>query len=255
MSRKPGVRSGEIFFLIMFSGAIDWITGKRTQVESLIGRLRISVQKMVDSIDQRLRSCQGSFKASVRSGNLASGKLLRPFPESRSTQNATGQSRRTFSVVYFELAVNDYVIDPDWILIRRFERRPVNYCPGIKDSDVSEITFTKQTTVLQANIRRGQSGHLVNREFQGHQMLVADVAAKDARIGTPATGMRFRPGQGAISSTRATIGTNADERRLQRRLHVVFTHHEKDGTSLTMVGDDEIEQRIQRILVLSCSDF
>src|ERR1044072_2849763 len=84
-----------------------------------------------------------------------------------------------------ELAIHDYKINSDGILIWFFKCRAIDDRFRIKDGDVREITRTQQAPLLQSHILCRQSGHLMYGKLQRHQLLIAHIAAKDARVRPP----------------------------------------------------------------------
>src|SRR5882724_269410 len=85
---------------------------------------------------------------------------------SRPVQHTSRQRRRTLAAINFDLAVDDYKVDPQRILIRIFKGRAIDYGLRIKDGDVRKVAFTNQTALLQTQIAGGQARHLMNREFE-----------------------------------------------------------------------------------------
>ena len=83
-------------------------------------------------------------------------------------QYASGQRGRALSVIDFDLAVDDYEIDADRILIWLFKGRAIDHRLRIEDRNVCKVAFANQSSLFQTHIRRRQAGHLVNREFQRH---------------------------------------------------------------------------------------
>ena len=59
----------------------------------------------------------------------------------------------------------------------------------------------------------------------------------------------------AIGRTRSAVSTETHERRLHRRAHVVFAHHEIDRARLTVVCENQIEDRVERIFLLLLRDL
>src|SRR5215212_8641220 len=86
-------------------------------------------------------------------------------------------------------------------------------------------------------------------------MFVAYVSTEYAWITSPATRMRLRTSQWTVRRACATVSAETDKWRLHRGTQVGFTHHEVDGSGLTLVGKNEIEHSIQRILFLLHGNF
>ena len=67
--------------------------------------------------------------------------------------------------------------------------------------------------------------------------------------------MRLRFGQRSVFGLRGRVGADRHERMDQRRADVLLVHDREDAIGLAAVGDDEIHQRIARVLAHAPSDL
>src|SRR5260370_12461405 len=79
-------------------------------------------------------------------------RVVRLSPITWPTEHAAGQCRRTLAAIDFDLSVDDYIVNPNWILIWVLESRAIDDRPRVKNRDVPEITSAKLATLMQTYI-------------------------------------------------------------------------------------------------------
>jgi hypothetical protein len=105
---------------------------------------------------------------------------------------------------------------------------------------------------VDAHAPGGEAGHPVDGILEAQDLELADVAAEDAREG--AVGPRVRHAA-AGGVDRAGVGADHRRRPTHHGRDVLFAHREADHLDRAMVGDQEVEGRIDRLLAHDGGDL
>ncbi len=86
-------------------------------------------------------------------------------------------------------------------------------------------------------------------------MQLAHVVPEDSGKSAVRPGVRHLGRERAVGGRRSEIHADAEPRRGDRPAYIVLAHREVGGAGVGVVGDDQVEERVVRILVLGLRDL
>ena len=118
-------------------------------------------------------------------------------------------------------AVDDHRVDAFGGARRRLVGRGIADRGGVEDDDVGMLPDRQRAAALEAEVARGQAGHLPDRGLEREQADVAAVVAEHARERAPQARVRLRPDGDAVRADHRVVeGEDAP--------HVGLVHQEVD---------------------------
>ena len=159
------------------------------------------------------------------------------------------------AVAHRDHAVDDDGVDSHRILVRLLERRGVGDGFRVEDHDIGEVAFDEPSPIGNLHLRRRQTGHLPNRFRQRERLLLANVAAKNARERAVRARMRLAATQFSIRLDGRRIGPHAHPGKAHRLLDIVLGHHVIQRADTALVLAQHREQRVPVVLVARSRDL
>src|SRR3984957_3548720 len=133
------------------------------------------------------------------------------------------------------------------VVVRVGVGREVGEIVGVEDRDIGTPALREKAAVAQLQRLRRRAGHLVDRRFERQQVLLADIAADDAREGAVETRVRHALADRAIGRDAITVGADQRNAIPHDGADVVLADRGDQHTGRTVIGDQMVAQLVDRV--------
>ena len=147
-----------------------------------------------------------------------------------------------------DTTAHDHVVDALGIAVRIFVRRGVGDTLGIEDDEIGPGADADLAAIGEPQMPRGERRHLAHRVFEGHDVLVARVAAQHARERAVRARMRLAERRRPIRCVRRRVAPDRDVRLRHDVAHVVLIHRVVDDLDVAVVLDERVTRPLEGIL-------
>src|SRR5882762_8282578 len=166
-----------------------------------------------------------------------------------SPEAPAGTRARELAFLQYHLSVHQHVLDADRSLVRLLERRAIDHRRRIEDRDIRVHSRFHEAAIGQSDPLRRERRHLPHCELEGHEFLVAHVPAQDACKGAVGPRVRAVLAKWTVGRDAAGVSVHGHPPLLHRRPYVRLAHEEVDRPAARVIGDDQIEHRLDWIPV------
>ncbi len=128
--------------------------------------------------------------------------------------------------------------------MRLVEGREIGDLRRVEYRDVGVAALRQATAILQLEARGGQARQAPNRVLQRRHLLIAHIAAQEARKRAVSAWMRVAQQERPFRRRRLGVRADVHPRLRQAELHVVFGHQEVRRADTRVILDHEIDRGI-----------